>query len=77
MNCIECKVGIAITAFLAMAEASGDEATVTLPEIVVTATPTDLGYQAYDAAAAKIDIPIFDLPVSIRSFPGRSWTISR
>jgi hypothetical protein len=65
MNDIESKIGIAMAAFLAMAEASGDEAPVTLPAIVVTATPADLGYQAYDAAVAKIDIPIFDLPVSI------------
>ncbi|MBA2594056.1 MAG: hypothetical protein M3495_20360 [Pseudomonadota bacterium] len=43
MNYIECTVGVAMAAFLAMVEARGDEATVTLPEIVVTAIPTDLG----------------------------------
>jgi len=69
MNYIESKVGVALAALLAMTEARGDEATVTLPEIVVTATPTDVGYQAYDAAVAKIDIPIFDLPVSIQVVP--------
>jgi iron complex outermembrane recepter protein len=69
MNYIESKIGIAMAAFLAMTEAGGDEATVTLPEIVVTTTPTDLGYQAYDAAVTKIDIPIFDLPVSIQVVP--------
>lgn len=69
MNYIESKIGVAMAAFLAITEAGGDEATVTAPEIVVTATPTDLGYQAYDAAVAKIDIPIFDLPVSIQIVP--------
>ena len=69
MNYIESKIGVAMAALLAMAEARGDEATVTLPEIVVTGTPTDLGYQAYDADIAKIDIPIFDLPVSIQVVP--------
>ncbi len=69
MNYIERKVGVAMAAFLAMAEARGDEAPVTLPEIVVTGTPTDLGYQTYNAAVTKIDIPIFDLPVSIQVVP--------
>jgi iron complex outermembrane recepter protein len=69
MNDIESKIGIAMAAVLAMAEARGDEAPLMLPEIVVTATPTDLGYQAYDAAVAKIDIPIFDLPISIQVVP--------
>jgi iron complex outermembrane recepter protein len=69
MNYIECRVGVAMAAFLAMAEAGGDEAPVILPEIVVTGTPTDLGYQAYDAAVAKTDIPIFDLPISIQVVP--------
>jgi hypothetical protein len=65
MNYIESKIGIATAAFLAMAEAGGDEAPEILPEIVVTATATDLGYQAYDAAVAEIDILLFVLPISI------------
>ncbi len=69
MNYVECTVGVAMAAFLAIPEAGGDEATVTLPEIVVTATPTDPGYQAYNAAVTKIDIPIFDLPISIQVVP--------
>jgi iron complex outermembrane recepter protein len=69
MKYIESKIGIAMASLLAMGEAGGDEATVTLPEIVVTATSTDVGYQAYDAAVAKIDIPIFHLPISIQVVP--------
>ena len=52
-----------------MAEAGGDEAPVILPEIVVTGTPTDVGYKTDTAAVTKIDIPIFDLPVSIQVVP--------
>ncbi|MGH8523869.1 MAG: TonB-dependent siderophore receptor, partial [Gammaproteobacteria bacterium] len=69
MNYIESKIGVAMAALLAVAEVRGDEAPVTLPELVVTATSTDVGYQAHDAAVAKIDIPIFDLPVSIQIVP--------
>lgn len=69
MNGIESRIGVAMVAFLPMAEASGDEAPVILPAIVVTASPSDLGYRTDTAAVTKIDAPIFDLPLSIQVVP--------